>query len=243
MADEQQAVELSLVMPAYNEQDRIGPTLREYLEHFTAGYGERFEIVVVLNGCTDGTRSVVEAVADPSRRVRIVEFPQLLGKGGAIWEGLAVARGESIGFVDADNMVRAPEAEKLFQALDSHDLAIGDRFPGVEEGGGQNLGRKLISLASRLWIRLFLGLPYSDTQCGAKAFRASAWRVLAPRVVERSWAFDLDVLANATQLRYSVAQVPVRWKHVTLGSKVQAWKDVPQTLWATFRIRRRARRP
>jgi glycosyltransferase involved in cell wall biosynthesis len=236
------SVELSIVMPAYNEGSRIAPTIREYLDHFAHIYGNAFEIVVVLNGCRDDTREVVEQVAQGSSSVRIIEFTKPLGKGGAIWEGLAVAHGNKLAFVDADNMVRAPEAEKLVRALDTHDVAIANRFAGVEEGGtSQPPLRKIISLGSRLWVRLFLGLPFEDTQCGAKAFRTVAWRHLAPEIRERSWAFDLDVLAHVQRLDLSVAEVPVRWRHVVEGSKVRPWKDVPRTLLATIGIRRRSR--
>ena len=234
--------DLSIIMPAYNEGARIEPTLREYLDYFGQTHGPRFEVVVVLNGCQDDTRQVVERVAQGSKSVRMIEFVQPLGKGGAIWEGLAVAHGSKLAFVDADNMVRAPEAEKLVRELDTYDVAIANRFAGVEEGGSsQPPLRKLISVWSRLWVRLFLGLPYEDTQCGAKAFRTTAWRRLAPAIQERSWAFDLDVLAHVQRLNLSVAEVPVRWRHVTEGSKVRPWKDVPRTLLSTLAIRRRSR--
>ena len=235
-------LELSIVVPAYDEEDRIRPTLEEYAAHFTPIYGGGFEIVVVLNGCRDDTRGVVEAVARDAPQVRMIEFVRPLGKGGAIWEGFASATGRRLAFVDADNMVRAPEAAKLVRALDTHDVAIADRFsaPGVE--ADQPLTRKLIGRVSRLWVRWFLGLPYSDTQCGAKAFRADAWRAVAPSIVERGWAFDLDALAHVHRLGLSFAEVQVRWHHVTGGSKLRPWRDLPQTYLATFGIRRRAGR-
>ena len=127
-------------------------------------------------------------------------------------------------------------------ALASHDVAIADRFTGEQTNGRQPALRRLISLGSRIWVRRFLGLPYSDTQCGAKAFQATAWRAIAPRIEERGWAFDLDALAQAMRLNLSVAEVPVKWQHIVEGSKVQPWRDVPATLWATFRIKNRARR-
>ena len=235
-------LELSIVVPAYNEADRIRPTLEEYAAHFTPIYGDGFEIVVVLNGCRDDTRGVVESVAREAHQVRLIEFVRPLGKGGAIWEGFASARGRRLAFVDADNMVRAPEAEKLVRALDTHDVAIADRFSARGGDAGQPLARKLIGQVSRLWVRWFLGLPYSDTQCGAKAFRAAAWRAVAPSIVERSWAFDLDALAHVHRLGFSVAEVQVRWHHVTEGSKLRPWKDLPQTYLATYGIRRRAGR-
>ena len=235
-------LDLSIVVPAYNEERRIRPTLEEYVAHFSPIYADGFEVVVVLNGCSDDTRGVVEAVARDAPQVRLIEFVRPLGKGGAIWEGFATARGRRMAFVDADNMVRAPETAKLVRALDTHDVAIADRFSGVGVQAGQPLGRKLIGTFSRLWVRWFLGLPYSDTQCGAKAFRAAAWRAVAPSVVEHGWAFDLDALAHVHRLGFSVAEVPVRWHHVAEGSKLRPWKDVPATYLATFRIRRRARR-
>ena len=141
------------------------------------------------------------------------------------------------------NMVRAPEAAKLVRALESHDVAIADRFAGVDEGGAsQPPLRKLISKGSRLWVRWFLGLPFADTQCGAKAFRTAAWRRVAPRVTERGWAFDLDVLAHVQAMDLSVAEVPVRWRHIVEGSKIRPWRDVPSTLLATLRIRHHIRR-
>jgi dolichyl-phosphate beta-glucosyltransferase len=234
-------LDLSIVIPAYNEEARIRPTLTEYLEHFSAAFKERFEVVVVLNGCVDNTRGVVEDISKSWPQVRIIEFPRPMGKGGAIWEGMAIARGELIAFVDADNMVRAPETAKLVSALETHDVAIADRFSGSGSGGNQPLLRRAISVASRQWVRRFLSLPFSDTQCGAKAFRAPVWRAVAPRVEERGWAFDLDVLAHVQRLSLSVAEVPVKWQHIHEGSKVQAWKDVPATFLSTFRIKRRAR--
>lgn len=239
----QPELELSIVMPAYNEATRIGPTVREYLDHFASAYGTKFEVIVVMNGCRDDTRGVVEQSAAGNRAVRIIEFAEPLGKGGAIWEGLAVANGKRVAFVDADNMVRAPEAAKLVRALESHDVAIADRFAGVDEGGtSQPPLRKLISKGSRLWVRWFLGLPFTDTQCGAKAFRTAAWRRVAPRVTERGWAFDVDVLAHVQAMTLSVAEVPVRWRHIVEGSKIRPWRDVPSTLLATLRIRRHIRR-
>ncbi len=233
-------LELSVVIPAYNEAGRIRRTLEEYARHFAALYADAFEVIVVLNGCTDDTRSVVESVTQEAPQVRLVEFPERLGKGGAIREGFAVARGRRIVFVDADNMVRAPEAEKLVRALDQHDAAIASRFgPGQEGERNQPLPRRLLSRGLRVWVRRFLGLPFRDTLCGAKAFRSEAWRAVAPHVRERGWAFDIDVLAAAKRLGLSVAEVPVEWLHVAEGSKLQPWKAIPEMLLATLRIRLR----
>ena len=236
-----QSPRLSIVIPAYNEEFRLGPTLREYVDHFRGWGGGAFEALVVLNGCRDNTRSVADEVAAGAPEVRVLEFVKPLGKGGAVWEGLAAARGELLAFADADNMVPAPETAKLIAALAEHDIAIGDRSRGESGEGGQPPLRRLVSGLSRQWGRRFLGLPYRDTQCGAKALRSAAWRELAPRVRERGWAFDLDLLAHAHRQGMRVAEVPVRWRHVTQGSKVRPWIDTPRALAATFGIRRRSR--
>ena len=234
------SVELSIVIPAYNEQERIRPTLEEYIAHFRTSHAGSFEVIVVLNGCRDDTRSVVEAVAANAAEIRLVEFQKPLGKGGALYEGLGLAEGQLLAFVDADNMVRASEAAKLIYALKAHDIAIGDRFHG-ETNDSQSILRGLISKGSRLWVRRFLGLPYSDTQCGAKALRSVAWKAIAPSIAEHGWAFDLELLAHTRRLGFSVAEIPVRWQHIAQGSKVRPWRDVPTTLLATFRIRRHTR--
>jgi len=173
--------------------------------------------------------------------VRLLEWKEPLGKGGAILRGMAEAKGRLLAFVDADNMVRAAEAEKLLDALSTHDVAIGDRVLGTQLRGKQPFVRKLISSTSRAWVRLFLGLPYRDTQCGAKAFRAEAWRAIEDEVVETGWAFDLDVLAHARQHGLTVAEVPVEWEHIAMDSKVKV-SDLPKTYLSTFGIRGRVRK-
>lgn len=231
---------LSIVVPAYNEEGRIGPTLEEYLAHFRVSHPGEFEIIVSLNGCRDDTRGVVERTAADAPELRFTESAAPLGKGGAIIAGFAEAQGEDLLFVDADNMVRAPEAAKLLDALASRDIAIGDRYSDGDKR--ESPLRRLISKASKLWTRVFLGLTCPDAFCGAKAMRAEAWRAVAEKIEERGWAFDLDLLAQARRAGCSVASVPVESFHVEEGSKIRAWRDVPATFIATFGIRRRARR-
>ena len=240
MTSSSRILRLSVIIPAYNEASRIRPTLEEYTRHFTALYGDAVEVVVVLNGCTDDTRAVVESVMAHAPQVRIVEFVAPLGKGGAVYEGFQAAGGEYLAFADADNMVRSPETERLVKALDQHDLAIANRFSGSRQDAGQPLRRRVMSKVVRLWVRLALGLRYQDTQCGAKAIRTSAWRAVAPHIQEKGWTFDLDVLMWAGRLGLRVAEVPVAWQHVEEGSKVRAWQAGMELL-ASARLRWRRR--
>jgi glycosyltransferase involved in cell wall biosynthesis len=232
-----QSMRLSIVIPAYNEANRIRPTLEEYADHFTTLYGADFELVTVLNGCTDGTREVVESLMLQVPQLRLLEFADLSGKGGAIIEGFAAARGELLAFVDADNMVRASETARLVDALERADLSIANRFGGKDLGGGQPLLRRGLSKLLRTWVRFFLSLPFQDTQCGAKAFRASAWQTILPYIREKGWAFDMDVLANAKRQGLNVVEVPVAWRHIVEGSKIRTWEAGLELLLATLRIR------
>jgi dolichyl-phosphate beta-glucosyltransferase len=231
---------LSIVIPAYNEAERIRPTLEEYCAFFSASHGDAFEVVVVLNGCVDNTREVVEGVASQYPQVRLLEFTEPLGKGGAIYEGLQEAKGDKLAFVDADNMVRPPETAKLIDALDGYDVAIANRFgAGSQTVGGQSLGRRVSSKLVRLWVRVLLRMPFQDTQCGAKAVRNDAWQAVAPNIHERGWTFDLDMLNTALRQKLSITEVPVAWQHIEEGSKVRALDAGSELLFASFRIRRR----
>ena len=235
-------LDLSIVIPAYNEAERIRPTLEEYASHFGNLYDDAYELVVVLNGCMDDTRSVVEALMADVLQLRLMEFKEPLGKGGAIWEGLATSRGTRLVFADADNMVRAPETARLVHELDRFDLAIASRFvPGSSKGADHPPLRRAASWFVRTWTRTLLGLPFHDIQCGAKAFRASAWQAIAPHVRERGWAFDLDVLSTAVGLGLTVTEIPVEWQHMAEGSKLKLWKAGPQLLLSTLQVRRRRR--
>ena len=122
-------MDLSIVIPAHNEEARIGPTLRDYAAEFHASYGERWELLVVLNGCTDDTRRVVDEAAAECPAIRWSVEDETLGKGAAVRTGLREATGARVAFVDADNMVGPLEARKLLDALGDHDLAVGWRKP------------------------------------------------------------------------------------------------------------------
>lgn len=234
-------MDISLVIPAYNEERRIGPTLEAYLSHF-ASLGAPFEVLVVLNGCRDRTLEVVEEAARRWGHVRWLLFPEPLGKGGAVREGLAAAAGRRIAFVDADNMVGPREAARLLERLSTADIAIASRYsPGALCTRPPPWRRRIAAWAFRQWVRLVLHLPFRDTQCGAKAFRAEAVRCLLPHLQERGWAFDVEVLALAVDMGLRVAEVPVEWGFTSRGSKMPTLRAAREMAGAVLRVRRRRR--
>ena len=168
-------MDLSIVIPAHNEEARIGPTLRDYAAEYHPEFGERWELLVVLNGCTDDTRRVVDEAAAECPAIRWTVEDEVLGKGAAVRAGLREATGARVAFVDADNMVGPVEARKLLDALADHDLAVGWRKPELAlEPQSRPWARRVVSGISPMWSRRFLGLPVHDPQCGAKALTREA---------------------------------------------------------------------
>jgi len=241
---ESRYVDISIVIPAYNEESRIGDTLSAYAAEFAPKYHDRWEILVVLNGCIDGTEDVVAAASRDCPAIRPLVFEEKLGKGGAILQGLNVATGEMVAFVDADNMVGPRETAKLFEALNNNDVAIGWRRPDLSLATEpQPWFRRLASLVLPLWARLFLRLPFHDPQCGAKAMTRQASVAMAPMLHEQGWALDLAILMAARDLGLTVGEVPVSWLHVAEGSKVQLRQASWEVFMATWRLKFKRRRP
>jgi glycosyltransferase involved in cell wall biosynthesis len=237
-------MDISIIIPAYNEESRIGKTLSAYAAVFAPKCNDRWELLVVLNGCNDGTEDVVLAAGRDCPAIRPIVFKEKLGKGGAILQGLSAATGDSVAFVDADNMVGPEETMKLLDALGTDDVAIGWRRPDLTLATErQPRIRRMVSLALPLWARLFLRLPFHDPQCGAKAMRKDASVAMLPLLQEQGWALDLAMLMAARDLGLSVAEVPVAWLHVAEGSKIQLRQASWEVFVATWRLKFKRRRP
>ena len=246
-------MDVSIVIPAHNEEARIGPTLRAYADAFHPAFGERWELVVALNGCTDATREVVDEAAAACPAVRWIVEDAVLGKGAAVLAGLRESSGARVAFVDADNMVGPYETRKLLDALDAPgdsggpagaDVAVGWRKDELSlEPQSRSWARRAVSGISRTWSRRFLALAVHDPQCGAKALRREALDALLPLLSETGWALDLELLAAARQLGLRVTEAPVAWRHVAEGSKVRLPRATLEVFTATWRLRfRRGKR-
>lgn len=154
---------LSIIIPAHNEEKRIGETLAAYARF----YGRGTEIIVVLNACKDNTLAVVKKGQVAFPFIKYVDIAEAIGKGGAVREGFKRAKGDLIGFVDADMATSPQEFEKIIKEAEEADGAIASRYaPGASV---KRTGlRKVVSVGLRLSQKLLFNLPYYDTQCGAK---------------------------------------------------------------------------
>jgi glycosyltransferase involved in cell wall biosynthesis len=212
----------SIIVPAHNEQERIAQTLQAYVGVFADS-----EIIVVLNGCTDNTRQVVEAAIHGYDHVSLIDIPDAVGKGGAVRAGFLMARSEVVGYVDADGSTPAGEMRRLCEALGSYDGIIGSRWvPHAVVEIKQPWVRRLASRSFNSIVLSLFGLRYSDTQCGAKVFRREALRNVMRDVETANLAFDVDLLYAMKRLKMRVREEPTYWIDMR-GSKV---KLVPASL-------------
>jgi glycosyltransferase involved in cell wall biosynthesis len=213
-------VRLDIVMPAHNEEDRIDRTLRAYRD--ACPDGVRF--LVALDSCTDRTPEIVRAHARDDDRVRSIEYPKL-GKGGVIAETFSRSDAELVGFVDADGATPPRELLRLARAARHTDGAIASRrHPASMLPARRPLAREITSAGFAGGVRVLMGLPYRDTQCGAKVLRRHVVRDVLPRLGSRDLLFDVDLLAAARDAGWRVVEVPTVWIDQE-GSRVSAVAD------------------
>ena len=200
-------------MPAYNEVARIAGTIGEICAYFEAK-SCGFEIIVAADGA-DGTREVVGELAARNPRVRVIGSNERRGKGRGVRDGVVLARGDVIGFVDADNKTPITEFEKFEGPLaDGADLVIGSR--GIDGSVIERAQARYRQIGSRLFgvcMHALVGLPdIIDTQCGFKFFRGDVARDLFTRQRIDGYMFDVEILSLATRTGYRLVQIPVRWR-------------------------------
>lgn len=229
---------LLILVPAYNEEERIEPTLRSFATYFTNHFQDNFQIVAVLNGCTDGTAEVVARVAQDHPSVACLDFPGRIGKGGALIEGLKLApRAEIIGYIDADGAT-APEAfHDLVTKLPGHDCVIGSRWlDGAILHQEQTNKRQLASRVFNAVIRMLFGMPYHDTQCGAKVLTKEAVEQVHDSLTIADMAFDINLLYGLKRAKLKVLETPTEWTD-KLGTKVKLGRTSLVMLLSAIRLR------
>ena len=233
--------ELSILIPAVNEERRLPETLEKIHRYLAAGKLSA-EVLVVDDGSTDGTARVVDAASARFAEVRRISNPTNHGKGYAVRQGMLEARGDIALFSDADLSTPIEEAGKLIAAIrdGKYDGAIGSR--NIDRSlieSRQSLMREAGGFLFNRVVRFFTGLPFSDTQCGFKAFRLERARLLFEQQRIVGFGFDPEILFLAARHGLRIAEIPVRWAHDP-GSKVKFIKDGLIMVGDLWSIRRNA---
>jgi dolichyl-phosphate beta-glucosyltransferase len=230
---------ISVVVPAYNEEARLAPTL-DRIAAFFEGRREDWELIIVDDGSRDRTSAIGEAfaAAHPGR-ARVLRQPRNRGKGAAVRTGVLAARGDEVLFSDADLATPIEELERLREAIRAGaDVAIGSRaIAGADIRVRQHPIRELMGRTFNLVVRALAIGGIKDSQCGFKLFRADAARDLFGRATVDGFAFDVEILVLARG-RWKVAEVPVVWRHIE-ASKVSPGVDAARMLWDVAKIQLR----
>jgi glycosyltransferase involved in cell wall biosynthesis len=229
---------LLLLMPAYNEERRIEPVLRDYAKFFQENYPGKFQLVVVLNGCTDNTLGVVQKVAAQFPSVRADEFKQPIGKGGALIEGLKLAlHADLIGYVDADGATPPHAFLELVEHMANADCVVGSRWlPDSVIHQAQAGNRRFASRVFHFIVQVLFWLNIHDTQCGAKVMKREVVEKIHPFLRIADMAFDINLLVAIKRAGYRIREVPTEWTDKA-GSKVALGRSSFTMLLSVVRIR------
>jgi glycosyltransferase involved in cell wall biosynthesis len=230
----------SLVIPAFNEAERVGQTLREVIEYLRQ-FSPRSEVIVVDDGSTDATAEVVRDVLADAGDVdaRLLQQSQNHGKGFAVRLGLNAATRPIALFSDADLSTPIQEAPKLLEpiAAGELDVAFGSRALNRRLiGNRQAWHREQAGRTFNLVVRAATGLPFWDTQCGFKAFRLDVFRPILAQAKSDGFSFDVELLYLARKEGLRMREIPVRWDH-NEGSKVHFVNDSLHMLREVIRMR------
>jgi glycosyltransferase involved in cell wall biosynthesis len=227
-----------LLIPAYNEERRIEPVLREYAQYFRQHYPGPFELLVVTNGCRDNTIGVVERVHQEFPEVNIIDYPEPIGKGGALIEGLKHApKVELIGYVDADGATGPSAFLDLINHADKADCVIGSRWiKGAILHRSQTGKRQFASRVFHTIVQLFFWMNIRDTQCGAKVLHRDAVAKVHSSLCIADMAFDINLLYLLKRAGLKVLEVPTEWTD-KVGSKVTLGRTSLTMLLSVIRLR------
>ena len=235
---------IAIIIPAYNEEKRIGTTLQAYLTYFAQPQHTNIaiEFIIVLNGCTDNTEQVVQTIAQGYGNVQIITITQA-GKGLAVAYGFKAALElapavDLIGFVDADMATQPRYFHDLIEQQKIYDGIIASRYmPGAsvypQRPWIKRIGSRLMydSLVTALF-----GMRYHDVQCGAKLFKREVIAAIFPRLHVRQWSFDVELLYLCKQFGFNIKEHPTVW-HDQTDSKLSIIRDGLRMPWSLVKIR------
>jgi glycosyltransferase involved in cell wall biosynthesis len=229
---------LLLLIPAYNEEARIEPVLRDYARFFQEQYHGKFQLVVILNGCKDDTLGVVQRAARDFFSIGHLVFPAPIGKGGALIEGLKLAPlADLIGYVDADGATPPQAFLDLVKKIGAADCVIGSRWlPGAVVHQSQAGSRRFASRVFHFIVQLLFWMNIRDTQCGAKVMKRAVVEEIHPLLQIADMAFDINLLYSMKRAGFKILEMPTEWTDKA-GSKVALGRSSLTMFLSVVRVR------
>lgn len=235
---------LSVVIPAYNEEQRIGATLLA-VDKYLSSQKYPYEILVVSDGSADKTVDVVQKYKQLVHNLEVIDNLENKGKGGVVRQGMLAARGKYRVFMDADNSTSLDHVEKILPLFEQeYHVIIGTRDVKDAEGATQAVKQKLFRIIignlGNLLIQLLAVPGIWDTQCGFKGFSAKAVQDIFPRLRINRWGFDIEILAIAKRLGYKIGMIPVHWEndprsHVSFMGYLNTFRELFIVRWNLWR--------
>lgn len=222
---------LSVIIPAYNEEKRLGSNLGSVLKYLQTNY-PNFELIIVDDGSTDNMAKSVQKVISSESRAKLISYKPNRGKGFAVRTGVMASSGKQVLFMDADMSTPLTEIPKILKRLQSSDLVIGSR--GKSDAP---LGRQLASFIFDQIKYFMVGLRrFRDTQCGFKAYQGEVARRLYAKSQINRFMFDVEILYLAEKENLKIIELPVSWSDVP-DSTVRFWEGVVNVFRDLWRIR------
>lgn len=231
---------LSVIIPAYNEKDRLPKTL-EIISSYLKKQSYTYEIVVVSDGSKDRTAEVVSSLAEKMDGIVLVDRKENKGKGFTVNEGMLKASGRIRLFTDADNSTDISHFDKMRPLFDKgYDVVIGSRNPrdasGAKQAVPQSFLKRLMGMMGNIFIQIVAVSGIWDTQAGFKAFRDYAVEKIFTKTTIFGWGFDIEVLAITRRLKYKIGIVPLNWindpkSHVKFSSYIEVLLQAVKVGW------------
>ena len=199
---------VSVIIPAYNAEDKIVKTLMK-VEEILDRTVQDYDIIVVNDGSKDETEKVVRSYAESDPRIKLVSYVQNVGKGYALRRGTLEGEKDIIIFLDSDSEIDSDHIGAYVKALEDYDMVIASKRSPYSEYRAPIM-RKILSASFNILVKLLVGIKYSDTQAGLKAFRRDAFEKIMRMGLVKRFAFDVELLALASLLKLRVAEAPVK---------------------------------
>jgi len=232
---------ISVVIPMYNEENKIENTIKELMNYLTVNYN-KFEIIMSNDGSTDRSVEIVNEIAAKNKYVRLVGHETNMGKGSAVREGVLRAEGDIIFFTDCDLAYGTSVFTRAIEVMNKEgsDIVIGSRNLDPLGYGNYTKFRKFVSQTYLEFVSRVCGFRYTDSQCGFKGFKRAAAMSIFSECQVNSFAFDLEALIIADRKRIRVSELPVKIvNHDESDSKVHVIRDTIQMLKDVKEIKKR----